>query len=77
MRPANHVVAINVLINIAIESNNSHSGTPNGNLPIIITGEVKGIMLIQNANIPSGLSIIGCISMKDNISGIVTGNINC
>ena len=77
MRPANHVEAINVLTNIVIESNNSQLATPKGSLTIIMTGEVKGIILIQNARTPSGLSIIGCISIKDNIRGIVIGSINC
>ena len=75
--PANHVVKINVNIRTVIESNISQLLTPKGSLTIIIIGEVNGIILNQKASVPSGLSIIGCIKIKDKISGIVTGSINC
>ena len=55
----------------------SQLSIPNGRRTIITTGDVKGIMLIQKANDPDGLSITGSIRINDKISGIVTGKINC
>ena len=72
-----NVVAINDAIRIPIDSANSQFSTPKGRRTIMITGEVKGIILIQKANVPSGLSIIGVIRTKDKISGMVMGKINC
>ena len=75
--PAMKVVKINPIISRNIERINSQLSTPNGNLAIIIIGEVNGIIDIQNAKTPSGLSIIGWIRIKENINGIVIGSINC
>ena len=71
------VAIMNENTNIARESTNSQLSTPKGKRTIIITGDVKGIILIQNANPPSGFSIMGCMSINERINGIVIGNINC
>ena len=62
---------------MAIEDNNSTKGTPEGNLISIATGEVNGIMDIQNANGPLGSSVMGTNNMMVKIKGMVTGNVNC
>ena len=60
-----------------MEESNSTNGTPEGSLINIATGEVSGIMDIQNASGPFGLSVIGTNSMIVNNNGIVTGSVNC
>ena len=62
---------------IAIDDNNCTNGTPEGNRMSIATGDVNGIMDIQNANGPLGSSVMGTNNMIVNINGIVTGNVNC
>ena len=52
-------------------------GIPKGIRAIIAIGEVKGIMENQTANELCGLVIILPITTIDNISGAVTGSINC
>ena len=68
---------INETTKIDIDIINSQFSTPKGNLTIIITGEVRGNILIQKAKEPSGFSMIGCIRINEIIKGIVIGRINC
>ena len=49
MRPAIHKVKRKPKINMDIDKINSHGATPKGILIIIMMGEVKGIIDIQNA----------------------------
>ena len=56
---------------------NSQTGTPKGRRTIITMGEVKGMMLNQNAIAPSGSSITLVVATIPKIKGIVTGSINC
>ena len=55
----------------------SHTGTPNGILAIITTGEVRGIIENQNAIGPSGLSNAVTKTIMAAISGREIGSINC
>ena len=52
------------------------TGTLNGNLAIIITGEVKGIMESHTERLLSGLPITEAIRDMDMIIGSEIGNIN-
>ena len=52
-------------------------GTPKGILPIMMMGEVKGMMLVQTAKGLPGLLRTDCRMTKEKMMGMVMGNINC
>jgi len=60
-----------------MDNNNSQLATPKGTRIIITTGEVKGIMDIQKAKLPSGSFITALSTTIDKISGTMIGSINC
>ena len=78
MRPATHTVTKKPIINKNIDNANCQSGTPDCMRIIIAMGDVKGMIDNQTDSVLSGLLIItDCASIKVNMSGSVTGNINC
>ena len=57
MRPASHVMKVKVSTSSARLSKTSQRGTSKGRRIIMTTGEVKGMMLNQNAIGESGLGV--------------------
>ena len=74
--PANHVVKIKPRISSDIDKPSCHQGTvpgtPKGILAIITMGELKGIMLAQNASGPVGSAIaLVMITMEKMTSKVI------
>ena len=68
---------INEATKIIPERASSQPGTPNGTLAIIIMGDVNGIIENQNESDEFGSWNVDIIIIMANISGMVTGSINC
>ena len=77
MRAAIQVSNTNDTSRIAAESHTCVSGTPNGSLIIIATGEVKGIIDSHCATAPLGDATINGDNTIDSISGMVIGSTTC
>ena len=52
-------------------------GTPNGILPIMMMGEVKGMILVQTASGLPGLARTDCRITNEKIMGMEMGSISC
>ena len=69
---------MNPATNKTIERINSHAGgIPKPILPIMVIGDVNGMIESQNARSPSGFCKTAVRPIIDAINGIVIGNINC